>query len=78
MYEESKEDYIYDLSINFTYEDNNLIYIKKENYSIKSNIELLIKMSKSNKIKMQFKSGDKQYEYLYNINFDNNKIINDG
>ena len=72
------EDYIYDLSINFTYEDNNLIYIKKENYSIKSNIELLIKMSKSNKIKMQFKSGDKQYEYLYNINFDNNKIINDG
>ena len=76
-YEESIEDYIHDLSISFTNEDDNLICIQKEKYYIKSNIELLINMKKNNEIKMEFKFRGKKYLYSYNINFENDKITND-
>ena len=68
MYNESLYDYIHDISISFLNDDNSIKCVQKEKYSINSNIELLINMSKHNRIKLNFKYNEASYELACDIN----------
>lgn len=75
LYEESFDDYISNLKINFQNKDDNLKLFQKEKekYTMNSKIDLLINMSVDNELKISFDYKEKKYEFEYDIILNNAK-----